>query len=124
MPDLNGISDKQDSPQERNRGIHALSDLNDFTTVMPVCQRAKINRKEQKWCPMTDHGESAKYRRVKFLIEEPIADDVLDIIGHHGQHGADEIVAKVTVMERRKGDLLVDRGEISTTYFLRYGCQQ
>jgi hypothetical protein len=49
---------------------------------------------------------------------------VLDIIGHHSQHGADEIVAKVTVMERRKGDLPVDRGEISTTYFLRYGCQQ
>ena len=73
---------------------------------------------------MTNNRESGEHGRMKLLIQQPVADDVLDVVRHHGEHGADEIVAKVTVMERRKGDLLVDHGEISTTYFLHYGCQQ
>src|SRR5437773_142562 len=106
MPDLNRIRDKQDSPQERNRGIHALSDLNDFTTVMPVCQRAKINRKKQKWGPMTDHGESAKYRRVKFLKQQPIADDVFDVVAHLRRHHDEKVSAVISMVKSSKSHCL------------------
>ena len=42
-------------------------------------------------------------RRAKFLIQPPVADDVLDIVRHHGEHKSDELGAETRVAHRRKG---------------------
>jgi hypothetical protein len=49
--------------------------------------------------------ETRQCRRVKFLIQHPVADDVLDIVGHHGEHKSDELGAKTWVAHRRIGPL-------------------
>jgi hypothetical protein len=58
--------------------------------------------------------ETRQCRRVKFLIQHPVADDVPDIVGHHGEH-------KVMNQARKPGwriaawDRLVD-GDAPTTF--------
>ena len=47
---------------------------------------------------MADVGKSGQNGRMKFLEQQPIADDVLDIVCHHGEHGGDEEEAKITMM--------------------------
>jgi hypothetical protein len=42
-------------------------------------------------------------RRAKFLIQPPVAGDVLDIVRHHGEHKSDELGAETRVAHRRKG---------------------
>ena len=38
--------------------------------------------------------KASQSRRVKFLEYDPIADHVLDIVGHHGEHVSDELRAE------------------------------
>ncbi len=52
---------------------------------------------------MGDHGKSGKNRRLKFFKNDPIANDVLDIVGHHAQRGASKKGAKTFMMKSRKG---------------------
>jgi len=54
---------------------------------------------------MTDIGKPGQYRRVKLLKQQPITDDVLDIVRHHGEHGGDEEEAEIAVMQSREGRL-------------------
>ncbi len=39
---------------------------------------------------------------MKKLKDDPVADDVLDVIGHHRKHGAHKITAKITVAQGRE----------------------
>ena len=43
---------------------------------------------------------------MEFLEQQPVADDVFDVVRHHRQHRADEKNAEARMVQRRKGDLL------------------
>jgi hypothetical protein len=53
---------------------------------------------------MTDVGKARQYRRVKLLKQQPVTDDVLDIVRHHGEHGGDKEPTEVTMLQSREGD--------------------
>jgi hypothetical protein len=39
---------------------------------------------------------------VEFLEQQPVADDMLNVIGHHREHRADKEEAEVAMVKRRK----------------------
>jgi hypothetical protein len=51
-------------------------------TIVPVGKRAEINSEEQERRPVADHGKAGEHRRMEFLIEQPVADHMLDIVAH------------------------------------------
>jgi len=56
---------------------------------------------------MTDVGKARQYRRVKFLKQQPVADDMFDVVRHHSEHGGDKKPTEVAVLQSRKGDPLM-----------------
>lgn len=58
---------------------------------------------------MNQDGKTGQGGRLKFLIQQPVTDDMLDIVSHHREHGADEVNAKILVMKRGKGNLVSRR---------------
>jgi hypothetical protein len=50
--------------------------------------------------PVTEDREAGKNRRSAFLEKQPVADDVLDVVGHHGEHRCDKVNSKIPVMKR------------------------
>ena len=61
--------------------------------IEPVSQSAHGDGEEQKRQPMRQHREAGERRRIEFLEHHPIADHVLDVVGHHGQHEGHELKA-------------------------------
>jgi hypothetical protein len=47
---------------------------------------------------------------VKLLKQQPVTDDVLDIVRHHGEHGGDKEPTEVTMLQSREGDSLMRNG--------------
>jgi hypothetical protein len=41
---------------------------------------------------------------MKLLKQQPLADDVLDVVRHHGEHGGHEEKTKIPVLQRGKRD--------------------
>jgi len=56
---------------------------------------------------MADHRKAGEHGRLEFLKQNPVADHVLDVIRHHGEHGGDEKPAETGVFQSRKGDILI-----------------
>lgn len=54
---------------------------------------------------MADDGEAAEHRRVKFLKQQPLADDMLDVVAHLRQHDDEKISPVVAMAQRGEGDL-------------------
>ncbi len=51
---------------------------------------------------MADDREAGKNRRMKDLEDHPVADDMFDIVRHHGKHGGEEKVSVVAVAKSGK----------------------
>jgi hypothetical protein len=68
--------------------------LDDAPRIETVGERAGGDREQQKWQPVRDDRESGERRRMEFLEHHPVADDVLDIVGHHRKHEGDELDAE------------------------------
>ena len=49
------------------------------------------------------HREARQRRRMEFLEQHPVADDVLDVVGHHRKHVGDELGAETRVTHRGEG---------------------
>src|SRR5262245_46320725 len=98
MPELNRIGIEQERPCCRYSHVHDLRDLNDFAAIVTIGEGSKINPEEQEWRPMAQNREACQHRRLEFLIEQPIADDMLDAVRHHCQRRADEIIAEIFMM--------------------------
>ena len=64
----------------------AHADLDDAARIEPVGERAGRDREQQERQPVRHHREARQRRRMEFLKHHPVADDVLDIVGHHRQH--------------------------------------
>ena len=63
----------------------AWDDLDEPAAVVAVGQRAGVDREEQERHPVADHREPGERGRVELLEHHPVADDVLDVVGHHRQ---------------------------------------
>ena len=105
VPDLNRIGQKQYRPHHRHAHVHDLRDLNQLAAVVAVGQAAEIDREQEKRRPMADDGEPGEHRRLKLLKQHPVADHMLDVVGHHRQHGGDKKPAVVFMLERGESDL-------------------
>ena len=53
---------------------------------------------------MADDGEPAQGRGMKELEDDPVADDMLDVVRHHREHVGHEIMAEYPVAQGRKGN--------------------
>ena len=64
---------------------------------------------------MRHDGETRQSRRMKFLIQHPVADDVLDIVRHHRDHKGRELSLKAAMAhcrERAPGRRRRDNGRL------------
>ncbi len=111
MPDLDGVGEEQERPRRGDAHVHDLRRLNDFPAIEAVRQRAEVDGEKQERRPVAEHGKAGEHRRVKFLIQQPVADHMLDVVRHHRQHGRDEEPAKAGVLQRRKGDFAIVLGQ-------------
>ena len=103
LPHLQGAGDEEIAPAQRCGDEQRHADLDDPARVEAIGERAGGHREQQERQPVRHDGESRQGRRVEFLIQHPVADDVLDIVRHHGEHESDELGAEARVPHRRKG---------------------
>src|SRR5881397_3645237 len=99
MPDLDGIREKKYGPRCRDTHEQDLGKLDNLPAVVSIGDPAEINGKQQKRSPVADIGKTRQNRRVKLLKQQPVTDDVLDVVRHHGQHCANKEEPKVPVMK-------------------------
>ncbi len=52
---------------------------------------------------MADFGKAGQSRRSKLLKQQPVADNMLDVVGHHCQHRAREEKPEASVVKRGEG---------------------
>ena len=74
--------------------------------IEAVVERARPDREQQERQPVRDHRKAAERRRLELLVDDPVADDVLDGVRHHRQHGAAEIGAVAGLAQRSEGAVL------------------
>ena len=71
-------------------------------THHPLGGGAGGNREKQERHPVRDDREPCERRRVELLEHDPVADDVLDRVGHHQRRRAGEIAAERRVAQREE----------------------
>src|SRR5687768_17541738 len=90
---------------------------------MTIRQCSEIDREKEERCPMTDDSKSAENRRMKLLKQQPITDDVLDIVAHGREQANQKISPIVAMVQRRKRDLFLQldrcRWNLLTCHFKR-----
>ena len=106
VPELDRVGKKQKRPCRRDAHVHDLRYLDNLAAVESIRERAEINGKQQKRRPVAQHREAGEHRRMEFLVKQPVADDVLNAVRHHRQHGRDKVGAKIFVMQRGESDFL------------------
>jgi hypothetical protein len=105
LPHLEGAGDKEIAPAQGCDDEQCHAGLDDPARIEAVRECTGGDRKQQERQPVRYDGEPAQGRRVKFLKYHPVADHVLDIVRHHGDHISDELGAEARVAHRRKGPL-------------------
>jgi hypothetical protein len=53
---------------------------------------------------VANDGKPGQHRRMKFLIEQPVADDMLNVVTHLRQHEHGKISAIIWMMQRGESD--------------------
>src|SRR5690606_23880560 len=74
-----------------------------------IGHRAGIHGERQERHPVRDDGEAAQRRRLELLEDDPVADDVLDAVGHHRAGEAQEESPIAAVTQRHEGARLGSR---------------
>src|SRR5215831_18836222 len=105
VPDLNRMLKEEDGPSRRNGHIKYLRNLDHLPAIVSIGEGAKVNRQQQKRCPVADFGKSCEGRRVEFLEQQPITDNVLDVVRHHRQHRSNKEESEVSVVKRGECEL-------------------
>src|SRR5262245_44192780 len=100
MPHAQGARQEQERPRERGEREEPLRDLDELSAIEAVGQPARVHREQQERHPVADDGESRQHRRMKRLEDDPVADDVLDVVGGGAQEHEGEVPAVVAVVER------------------------
>jgi hypothetical protein len=88
------ICSEEHAPRDRYRHEKTHADLDHPARVPALGSRPRIDRKEQERQPVRHHGEAAERRRLELLEQDPVADHVLDAVGHHGERSAGEKAAE------------------------------
>ena len=111
LPDFERIGQEQHAPGQRAQHVQHHPDMDDAARIEAVGERAGMQREQQERQPVRDHRVAAEGRRVEFLEHHPPADHVLDRVGHHREHRADEIRREAGRPQRREsaGRLLCSR---------------
>ena len=110
VPHLQGAGDEEISPAERGEDEQPHAALDEAARIEPVGQRADRHREHQEREPMRQHRKAGQRRRVELLEQHPVADDVLDVVGHHRQHVGRELDLKAAIAERRERAVCGGRG--------------
>jgi hypothetical protein len=100
LPHLQGAGDEEVTPAERDQDEQQHAALDDAARIEAVAERPGDDRKQEERQPVRNDREPAQRRGMEFLKHHPVADDVLDIVGHHRNHKADELRAKARVAHR------------------------
>ena len=103
VPDLEGIGQEQDAPAGRHDHEQDHAELDDPARVEPVGERPGIDREQEKRHPVGEHREAGERGRFELLVDHPVADHMLDIVRHHGEHRVAQIGAPAGMAERREG---------------------
>jgi hypothetical protein len=96
---------KKIAPAERGGDEQEHTALDDAPWVEAVGERAGGNREQQERQPMRQHGEARQGGGMELLKQHPIADDVLDVVGHHRHYVSEELGAKARMAQCREGSL-------------------
>src|SRR5262249_47310422 len=99
VPDAEGAGEEEDGPQERHEHVHALSDLDELAAVVAVGQGACVDGEQQEGHPVADDSKAAEGGRVEGPVDEPVGDDVLDVLRDHPEQGHDDVATVVRVLE-------------------------
>jgi hypothetical protein len=73
--------------------------------------------------PVTNDGETAENRRVKFFEQQPVANDVFNVVTHRREQENKKIPAVIAVAQRCESDLLRGCVADGRCLFLPLGCQ-
>ena len=103
VPNLEGIGQEQDAPAGRDEHEQHHAELDDPAGIEPVGERPGIDREQQERHPVGEHREAGERRRFELLEDDPVADHMLDIVRHHGEHRVTQIGAPAGMAERREG---------------------
>ena len=103
VPGLERIGQEKPAPAERGRDEHAHADLDQAARVEAVGQRARQHREKQERQPVRDHREAGQGGRIELLVHHPIADHMLDVVGHHRHHVGDEMGAIARIAQGGEG---------------------
>ena len=103
MPHLQGVGDEEIAPPQRGCDEQAHAALDEAARIETVGQRAGSDREQQERQPVGHHGETGQGGGLEFLEHHPVADDVLDIVGHHRQGVGDELGAEAGMAQRGEG---------------------
>ena len=68
-----------------------LADLDQPPAVVAIGERAGEHREQEERHPVADHREAAEGGRVELQEDDPVADDVLDVVGHHREQAEREV---------------------------------
>ena len=100
VPHLETSRVEEDGPGEAHGDEQHLRPLHDPAAVEAVRQGAEVPGERQGGQPVADDGEALQGFGPKELVDDAVADDVLDVVGHHRQHVADEEQCENPVSER------------------------
>jgi hypothetical protein len=97
------LGHEHESPANGDPYEQQHADLNEAPDIEAICQSARQPAQKEIRHPMRDHCKGAQGRRVKFLKHHKVADDVLDVVGHHRCGGGKEEHSEVGIAERSEG---------------------
>jgi hypothetical protein len=103
VPRLQRASEEEQRPGQRRRDEGNLRPDDDLAAVITIGKPAEPHAEYQKWCPVTDHGEARQRGGVEHLEDDPVRDDVLDVVGHLRQHSGREVRAERAMTKCREG---------------------
>jgi hypothetical protein len=91
MPDLQLPGHEQHAPGDRHAREQRHAELDHAPRIEAVGHRAGRHRQEQERQPVRDHREAAQRGRIEAFVDHPVADHVLDVVGHHRQRREQEV---------------------------------
>ena len=94
--------EEEQPPRQRRHHEQDLARLDQLPAVIAVGERARVHGEEQERHPVADDGKAREHGRVKRLVDDPVADDVLDVVGRHRGQAQREVAPVVPRVKRRE----------------------
>jgi len=105
VPGFQRVGEEQDAPGERARHEQQHADLDQAAGIVAVGERSHEDAEEQHRQPVRQDRVAAQGGRLEFLEHHPVADHVLDAVGHHRQRRVEKIGTEAGVSQGSEGAL-------------------